>query len=474
MTEGTHGDPSVQAGAGGPETSPSRGPGRARGHGTAAGRDGAAGPRRSARSAGLWEPAGPAGDGPAAVDLPAIRDAAATIAGFVHRTPLLSSAAFSEMAGAEVFLKLENLQKTGSFKVRGAFNRLARLDAAARARGVICASAGNHAQGVALAGARLGIPVTVVMPATAPTTKVVATRGYGAEVVLHGEGYDGAYERACQLAAERGLTFIHAFDDPLVVAGQGTVGLEIVDDLPDVDTVVVPVGGGGLIAGIAVAVKSRRPGVRIVGVQPEAAPALARAFATGRLEPVERARTIADGLAVKAPREMTFRLIRRYVDDMVTVSEDEIARAILLLLERAKLVAEGAGAAALAALLHGKVPDAGRVAVVVSGGNIDVKLLARIIERGLLEDGRLIRLRTLVADRPGSLQALLKVIADRGGNILAVYHDRLRHEVALGEAEVELIIETRDAGHVDEICRALAAHGYVVHGVADEPAPRRG
>ena len=415
------------------------------------------------------EERGAAPAGGTAVDLAAIREAAATIAGFVHRTPLLGSAAFSELAGADVFLKLENLQKTGSFKVRGAFNRLARLDAAARRRGVICASAGNHAQGVALAGARLGIPVTVVMPETAPTTKVVATRGYGAEVVLHGDGYDGAYDMACRLADERGLTFIHAFDDPLVVAGQGTVGLEILEDLPDVDTVVVPVGGGGLIAGIAIALKALKPGVRVVGVQPQEAPALARAFVTGRLEPVERARTIADGLAVKTPREMTFHLIRRFVDAMVTVSEEEIARAILLLLERAKLVAEGAGAAALAALLYGKVPGAGRVAVVISGGNIDVNLLARIIERGLLEDGRLIRLRTLVADRPGSLQALLKVIADCGGNILAVYHDRLRHEVALGETEVELIIETRDAGHVDEIRRALGRHGYTVHGLDAEP-----
>ncbi|WP_203530660.1 threonine ammonia-lyase [Thermaerobacter sp. PB12/4term] len=445
------------------------------GAGVGAGRGGPAGPggpaaagetARTAPGAGAGVPAGIA----PTVDLAAIQEAARTIAGFVHRTPLLGSAAFSELAGADVFLKLENLQKTGSFKVRGAFNRLSRLDAAARARGVICASAGNHAQGVALAGSRLGIPVTVVMPETAPTTKVVATRGYGAEVILHGEGYDGAYDLACRLAEERGLTFIHAFDDPLVVAGQGTVGLEILEDLPDVDTVVVPVGGGGLIAGIAIALKARRPGVRVVGVQPQEAPALARAYVTGRLEPVERARTIADGLAVKTPREMTFRLIRRYVDGMVTVSEEEIARAILLLLERAKLVVEGAGAAALAALLSGKIPEAGRVAVVVSGGNIDVNLLARIIERGLLEDGRLIRIRTLVADRPGSLQALLKVIADQGGNILAVYHDRLRHEVALGEAEVELIIETRDTAHVDAIRRALADHGYTLQGLEVEPA----
>ena len=411
-----------------------------------------------------------AGGGPRpAVDLAAIRAAAATIAGFVHHTPLLSSAAFSELAGADVFLKLENLQKTGSFKVRGAFNRLSHLDPAARRQGVICASAGNHAQGVAMAGARLGIPVTVVMPETAPTTKVVATRGYGAEVVLHGQGYDQAYERALEIAAQRGLTFVHAFDDPWVVAGQGTVGLEILADLPDVDTVVVPVGGGGLIAGIAIALKEQRPGVRVVGVQAEGAPALARSFATGRLEAVERARTIADGLAVKKPRELTFRLIQRYVDAMVTVTEEEIARAILLLLERAKLVAEGAGAAALAALLHHKVEQPGRVAVVVSGGNIDVNLLARIIERGLLEDGRLIRIQTLVADRPGALQALLKVIADEGGNILAVYHDRLRHEVALGETEVELIIETRDAAHVDQIRAALRRHGYILHGLAVEP-----
>ncbi|PZN12920.1 MAG: threonine ammonia-lyase [Bacillota bacterium] len=402
---------------------------------------------------------------PAGVDLPAIREAAATIAGFVHRTPLLGSAAFSELAGTDVYLKLENLQKTGSFKVRGAFNRLARLEPAARGQGVICASAGNHAQGVAMAGARLGIPVTVVMPETAPTTKVVATRGYGAEVVLYGQGYDQAYEKAMEIATARGLTFIHAFDDPLVVAGQGTVGLEILEDLPDVETVVVPVGGGGLIAGIAIAVKEQRPDVRVVGVQAAGAPALVRSFRQGRLETIERARTLADGLAVKTPRELTFRLICRYVDDMVTVSEEEIARAILLLLERAKLVAEGAGAAALAALLHHKVERPGRrTAVVVSGGNIDVNLLARIIERGLLEDGRLIRIKTLVPDRPGALQALLKVIADEGGNILSVYHDRLRHEVALGEAEVELIVETRDAEHMLRIRGALQGGGYTLLG----------
>ncbi|HEY8393731.1 MAG TPA: threonine ammonia-lyase [Thermaerobacter sp.] len=401
----------------------------------------------------------------AGVDLPAIREAAATIAGFVHRTPLLGSAAFSELSGTDVYLKLENLQKTGSFKVRGAFNRLARLDPASRGHGVICASAGNHAQGVAMAGARLGIPVTVVMPETAPTTKVVATRGYGAEVVLHGQGYDQAYEKALEIASARGLTFVHAFDDPLVVAGQGTVGLEILEDLPDVDTVVVPVGGGGLIAGIAIAIKEQNPRVRVVGVQAAGAAALVRSFRQGRLESIERARTLADGLAVKAPRELTFRLICRYVDDMVTVTEEEIARAILLLLERAKLVAEGAGAAALAALLHHKVGQPGRrTAVVVSGGNIDVNLLARIIERGLLEDGRLIRVKTLVPDRPGALQALLKVIADEGGNILSVYHDRLQHEVALGEAEVELIVETRDAEHMRRIREALRAGGYALLG----------
>lgn len=413
----------------------------------------------------------PAAESVRAVDLAMVRQAAETIAGFVRRTPLLPAEGWPELAGAAVYLKLENLQETGAFKIRGAFNRLARLDSAGRRRGVVCASAGNHAQGVALAGARLHIPVTVLMPETAPVTKVAATRRHGAQVTLWGQGYEQAYERALQVAAEHGLAFIHPFDDPWVVAGQGTIGLEILQQLPDVDTVVVPVGGGGLIAGIAVAIKEQRPSVRVVGVQAEKAPAMARSFAQGKRQAVERGRTIADGLAVKVPGELTFHIIQRYVDAMVTVREDGIARAILLLLERAKLVAEGAGAAALAALLEGKVAHAGRVVVIVSGGNIDVHLLARIIERGLLEDGRLVRLQTLVADRPGALQALLKVIAGEGGNILSVYHDRLRHSVALGEAEVELIIETRDVLHAQSLCEALVRSGYPLRHL-ESPPPR--
>lgn len=397
------------------------------------------------------------------IGLADVRAAHERLQGVVYRTPLVRSATFSQMAGMEVLLKLDNLQKTGSFKVRGAFNKIVQLDGEARRRGVLAASAGNHAQGVALAARMCGLPCTVVMPEGAPITKVVATRGYGAEVVQHGGGYDEAYGRAMELQAERGATFVHAFDDPAVIAGQGTVGLEIAGELPEVDTVVAPVGGGGLLAGMALALKELRPQVRVVGVQAAAVPAMYASFREGQWREVPGKATIADGIAVKRPGQLTLPLLLRYVDDMVLVEEQEIAGAILLLLERAKLVVEGAGAAALAALLSGRLGRAGRtVAVVLSGGNIDVTTLSRIIERGLVETGRYVRFRTLLLDKPGQLTRLLKIVADAGGNIIYVNHDRWGTQAPLGEVQVELALEARDGHHVAEILDSLARGGYEV------------
>ncbi|MDR7416417.1 MAG: threonine ammonia-lyase [Armatimonadota bacterium] len=394
-----------------------------------------------------------------------IREAAAALRPHVHQTPLLRAGALGRLAGVELWLKAENLQRTGSFKVRGAFNRIRLLSVEERRRGVVAASAGNHAQGVALAARELGVRATVVMPEGAPLVKVESTRGYGAEVVLYGQDFEEAFAHARTLQEQHGAVLVHAFDDPAVIAGQGTVGLEIVDQLPEVEAVVVPVGGGGLAAGVAVAVKSLRPDVRVVGVQAAAAPAVWRAWHEGRVVEVPARRTLADGLAVRSTREGVLRLLRRWVDDMVTVEEDELAGAMVLLLERAKLVAEGAGAAAVAALVYGKTElrDVRTVAV-VSGGNVDLNTLVRVVDRGLVKTGRLLRLRTRLVDRPGSLRRLLDVVAHQGANVVTVEHDRLAPEVPIGEAEVTLLVETRDAEHARVLLSAVEAAGFSVRG----------
>ncbi|HEX6989217.1 MAG TPA: threonine ammonia-lyase [Bacillota bacterium] len=392
----------------------------------------------------------------------AVKAAARLLGGTVVRTPLLplqAPGAAPETAPA-VLLKAENLQRTGSFKARGAFYCIKRLSPDQRRNGVVAASAGNHAQGVALAAAQAGVPALIVMPTTAPMIKVEATRAYGAEVVLAGDSFDQAYEEACRLRDQRDAYFVHAFDDPHVITGQGTVGVEILADLDDVDLIVVPVGGGGLISGIAAYVKQVRPSVRVVGVQAEGAPSLYQSLQAGRLVYSRQVHTIADGLAIKEPRERTFRLIRRYVDDMVLVGEDEIAAAILMLLERSKLVVEGAGAVAVAALQAGRVrPGPGRTVAVISGGNIDVNFISRIIERGLVSDGRYVRLVTQMPDRPGSLHRLLGVVAREGGNVITVSHERLDPSVPLGETEIGLIVETRDRSHADALIEAIRNAG---------------
>ena len=396
------------------------------------------------------------------VTLDHIRQAAAGLDGIIHATPLDRSQTFSALTGGEVYLKLENLQKTGSFKIRGAYNKIRSLTNAERVRGVVAASAGNHAQGVAYAAAAAGIPSTVVMPEGAPLSKVVATRGYGAEVVLAGAVYDEAFQKAREIQQQSGRIFVHAFNDAAVIAGQGTIGLEILAQLPDVDAIVVPVGGGGLIAGIAAAVKAAAPHVKVYGVQAQGAPAMQLSKQAHELRTTPAAVTIADGIAVKVPGDLTFALIDKYVDDIVVVDDESIAGAILMLLERSKMMVEGAGAVSLAALLHSHLPVRGKVAAVISGGNIDINFISRIIERGLVKAGRRITICTLVQDNPGELQKLLARITASKANVISIWHDRVERNVPIGQAMVEIALETRDALHSDGILNSLQQAGYPV------------
>lgn len=397
------------------------------------------------------------------VSLHDINQAQKRLQGFVHRTELTYSRTFSEIAGNEIYLKNENLQKTGSFKIRGALNKMATLSDQEKQRGVIASSAGNHAQGVALGATLYGISATVVMPAGAPLAKVAATRGYGAEVALYGTAYDDAYAKARQLQAETGAVFLHPFDDPEVIAGQGTIGVEILEDLPALDAVVVPVGGGGLISGLAVALKEMKPSVKVIGVEAAGAPCMLASMRAGRITTLNSVATIADGIAVKQPGELTFGLISKYVDEIVTVEDEEIANAILMLLERAKVVAEGAGAAPVAAILQHKLSFIGKkVAAVVSGANIDVNILARVLDRGLIKAGRKVQFRMIIPDRPGQLQQVLAAIAETQSNVVGINHDRSKKKVAVGYAEVEFVLETLDKAHADALLSMLAAKGYEV------------
>jgi threonine dehydratase len=381
-----------------------------------------------------------------------------------RHTPLDYSHTYSAMTGAEVHLKLENTQRTGSFKIRGATNRIATLSESERAAGVVTASAGNHAQGVALAASRIGVDSKIVMPEYAPISKVKATRNYGAEVVLHGEDYDTAARKAHEIEREEGRTYVHAFDDPMVMAGQGTLGLEILEDCPDLDTVVVAIGGGGLISGVATAIKAKRPDARVVGVQAEGASSVAESLEKGERVERERVDTIADGIATRTVGERTFEVIRERVDEVVTVSDSEIAIAVTALLERSKTLAEGAGAVPLAALLEGKFDyDEGEVVVpAICGGNIDLNVLTTVIIHGLISDGRYLKIRTVLKDRPGALRELTEIIADAGANIEAIQHDRTSRDIAVNAAEVELDLETRGHDHIEALIDALEAGGYPV------------
>lgn len=383
--------------------------------------------------------------------------------GIIARTALIRSATFSKMAGADVYLKTENLQKTGSFKIRGASNKIAKLDAAQKSRGVVTASAGNHAQGVALAAAKAGIEATIVMPLTTPLAKAMATEGYGARVVLSGQNYDEACQKAAEIREKTGAVFIHAFDDEDVIAGQGTIGLEILEELPAVDLIFIPIGGGGLASGIAVAVKKKNPRVRIIGVEAAGAASYKASREKGCLCELTSVCTIADGIAVKRPGRLTYDLLAKYLDDVVTVDDEEIAAAVLMLLERGKLVTEGSGAVSVAAIIYQKHVLRGKTAVaVISGGNIDVNYLSIIIEKGLIKTGRHISLTTVMPDKPGNLQVFLEVIARERGNIIAVNHDRSRLDLPLGMTLVEAVVETAGPKESSRIYVALKKEGFIL------------
>lgn len=391
-----------------------------------------------------------------------ITKAAVVLSDIIHHTAMDHSATFSRVTGHDIYLKQENFQKTGSFKIRGAYNKIYQLNSQQRNRGVIAASAGNHAQGVAYAASALATKATIVMPEGAPITKVTATKGYGAEVVLAGDSYDAAYEKALEMQRQSGATFVHAFNDVDVIAGQGTVGLEILARQPDIDAILVPVGGGGLISGIAIAAKKINKNIKIIGVEAAGAPSMQAALTSGGIADVEGYSTIADGIAVKRPGEITFSIVKELVDSIVVVDDEEISTAMLMLLERSKMVSEASGAVTLAALLTGKVVLPGRckVASVISGGNIDVNIISQIIERGLVKTGRLVRLSTVISDKPGSLQRLLYLIAQAKANVIKVHHDRLKPAVPITETMVEVAIETRDEKHVKKIIATLTQAGY--------------
>jgi threonine dehydratase len=390
-----------------------------------------------------------------------VERARARIRDSIYVSPCAHSETFSRLTGNKVFFKLENLQMTGSFKERGALNKILTLTDEERRRGVIAASAGNHAQGVAYHAGRQGIRATICMPTATPLVKVTRTREFGAEIVLHGASYDEAFEEAWRRREAEGLTFIHAFDDDAVMAGQGTIGLELIEQNPYLDAVVVPVGGGGMVSGIAVALKETNPRIQIIGVQTARLPSMKRALEEHAPCVLPPAGTIADGIAVRKAGTRTLPVIEKYVDDIVLVDEEEIANAILLLLEREKTVAEGAGAVAVAALVQGKIALEGKkVALIIGGGNIDVNLLARIIERGLVKDGRLVRLRVRIPDHPGALHRLTGKIAGVRANILEVFHNRAFSRVDLGETAVDVTLETRGADHIDELMRVLDHDHY--------------
>jgi len=398
------------------------------------------------------------------LSLEAIHAAADRVSAVARRTPVEYSYSFSEQTGAEVYFKLENYQRTGAFKIRGAINRIATLTDAERDAGVVTASAGNHAQGVALAATRAGVDSTIVMPEHAPISKVKATRRYGGRVVLDGIDYEQAQTRAHEIEREEGRTYVHAFNDEAVMAGQGTIGLEILEQQPDVETVVVPIGGGGLIAGIATAIKSQRPDVRLIGVQAAGAASVPDSLEAGEIRPRERVDTIADGIATRSVGTLPFEIIQQRVDEVVTVSDEEIALALTLLLERNKSLVEGAGAVALAALLENRFEyREGEVIVpALCGGNIDLNVLTTVILRGLVQMGRYLKITTVLKDQPGALQGLIDIIADQQANIYAIHHERTSREIGMSDTEVEIELETHGRQHAAELLAELRDAGYEV------------
>ncbi len=397
------------------------------------------------------------------IELADVLAARERVAETARETPLERSSTFSNRTGADIRLKLEHLQRTGSFKIRGATNKIALLDDRDREAGVVTASAGNHAQGVALAATRAGVDSTIVMPEYAPISKIDATRSYGANVVLHGIDYDAAAEHAHEIEREEGRTYVHAFDDPAVMAGQGTIGLEIAEQCPDVETVVVPIGGGGLIAGIATAI-TELTDARVIGVQAEGAASAAESLAKGAIVERDSVDTIADGIATRKIGEATFEVIRERVDEIVTVTDPEIANALTALLERSKTLVEGAGAVPLAAVIEERFEyDEDEIIVpALCGSNIDLNVLTTVITRGLVERGRFLRIKTVLKDRPGALKELVELLTEHRTNIYAIAHDRASKDIAMNAAEVELDLETRGHEHVATLLNALRSNGYEV------------
>ena len=396
------------------------------------------------------------------IQLKDLEAAAERLKPILHHTELDLSSTFSAMTGGTIYLKYENRQKTGSFKIRGASNKIATLIEQGKNCPVVASSAGNHAQGVAYAAKKFGIPATIVMPKAAPIAKVQATEGYGAKVVLAGDCYDDAYAEARRICEEEGAEFLHPYNDPDVIAGQGTLGLEILSDLPYVDIIIVPAGGGGLLAGVASAVKLINPRVKVYGVQAEGAPAIARSFAEKKLVTTDSASTIADGIAVKFPGDLAVELINEHADGVVTVSDNEIANAILLLIERCKEIVEPAGATPLAAVLSGKIDVRGkRVVCLMSGGNIDVSFVSNLIERGLVARGRRLRFSATLIDRPGSLVHMLNAISGAGANILSVEHDKISARLGPNETAVHVVCEVGGKEHAEAVIQKLAESGII-------------
>lgn len=391
-----------------------------------------------------------------------VYDASNVLKEVARRTDMIYAPKLSDKC--KVYLKTENLQVTGSFKVRGAYYKISRLSEEEKSHGVIACSAGNHAQGVALAAAHSGIKSVICLPEGAPISKVEATKKYGAEVCMVKGVYDDAYNKAISLRDEKNYTFIHPFNDPDVIAGQGTIGLEILEQLPEADVVVVPIGGGGLVAGVAYLIKSLRPNCRVYGVQAAGAPSMFNSINDGAIETLDEVNTIADGIKVKTPGDLTFELCRKYVDDVITVSDDEVAAAILTLMEQQKLVSEGAGAVPVAAVMFDKIPDieGKNVCCVVSGGNIDVTILSRVIERGLKMSGRTANITIALSDKPGQLAAVSAIVAEQGGNVVSVNYDSTDLDMNITDCYLKIAVETRDFDHIEEIKTALKAAGFAV------------
>lgn len=389
-----------------------------------------------------------------------IKEAENVLKDVVHHPDLQFSQTFSNIFGSPVYLKPENLQKTGSYKIRGAYNKLRTLNKDEREKGILTASAGNHAQGVALASKMVGIKSTVFMPKTAPLTKMEATKGYGANVISIGNNFDEATKEALDWQKEHGAMFISPFNDDYIIAGQGTVGLEIYNEYPEVENIIVPIGGGGVIAGISVAIKTLKPDVKIIGVQATGSSAMYNSFKEGKLIHLKTSETIADGINVKEPALRTYNIIKKYVDDVVTVDDEEISQAMLYLLERAKLVVEPSGAVGVAALINNKIKFKGNTVVLISGGNVDIRMINNILQRGLSKSGRYLKFITTISDNPGSLCKLLGILSELNANIINIEHDRLRQNLKLGNTEVEISVETINHEHNKQIIDVLNQSGY--------------